>query len=147
VRSYPVWHYVTFADSIDRASIEELRRDILTAAASGTLAVGCVLIAARSAGEVYDGKLHGRIHIGQPIGSTALAVGFKSAAELSSYYAAPAHAEIRRRYYARFSPEIAELYGCADCDPQTAAAAYEAIERIAARFMRRDDFIMTQDGE
>jgi hypothetical protein len=147
VRPYPVWHYVTFADSIDRASIKELRCDILAAAARGALTVGCVLIAARSAGEVYDGKLHGRIHIGQPIGTTALAVGFNSAAELSRYYAAPAHAEIRRRLFARFSPEIADLYARADREPQKAAAMYEAIERIAARFMHRDDFIMTEDGD
>lgn len=146
LKDLPVWHYVTFDSAIGYHSIVRLRDELLAAQSCGKLAFGHIVIGVRTGRSVRDGNLHGRIGTGEDDGKFVLGVGFEDTASLDIYYAAPAHADIRRRIYESYSAEIAELYERADRQPANSKEIFEEIERAVAHFIRRDDFIFPKDG-
>lgn len=142
---FAVVHLVHFAAQVDQAAIRALLKALLEARERQEIWFETAQLFGRTTRQVQDGLFGGEILTGDE--GFSVAISFHDVAALDVYYAAPAHAAIRRTFLESISPEIAALYTQADAAPDQAKSLYAAIERAAASYMRRDDIIPVETKE
>ena len=134
-----VLHIVQFADAVDPAPVQAMLVDLHAARAAGRVAFVTARLGRTVERAVTDGLLGGPIQIATPAARLVLTVEFETGAALDAYYAAPAHAEIRRTVFSALSPRARALYAAADDDPSDAPHLYGAIETALRPLLTRMD--------
>lgn len=137
-----IWHLVLIRADIDPRVVVQVAADLEAARAAGELAFDSLATGVRVAPEIGDGIMGGRLDTGSR-GEHVLLVRIADEAALETYYAAPAHSVIRRRFLSAVSQECATLYARAEAETYRSELLFGKIERIAQDIMKRIDILMS----
>ena len=136
-----IWHLVLIRADVDPRVVGQVAADLEAARAAGELAFEDLYTGVRVAPEIGDGIMGGRLDTGSR-GEHILLIRIADEAALETYYAAPTHSVIRRRFLCAVSQECARLYARADADTVRSELLFGKIERISQDIMKRIDILM-----
>ena len=136
-----IWHLVLISADVDPDAVRQVAADLDAARSACEMAFDSLAIGLRVAPSVGDGLLGGRLNTGSG-GGHVLLVRLADQAALETYYAAPAHSIIRRRFLSRASGACARLYDQADAEADCSNVIFDEIEKIAADILKRIDILV-----
>lgn len=145
MHSTAILHIVQFSAAAAADAVAAAYAELHAARAAGEVEFVSLTLGSTVERAVADGMLGGPIHIATPAAQQVLIAELDSMTSLDAYYAAPAHARIRRTLFSALCPRAAALYAEADANPAEAAHVYAAIETVMRPLIGRTD--ITFPGE